>query len=165
MRSSMRNLALWFALSAVLGGCGGSTSADSKGAGGNAGTGGFAGASGAGGSAGSGGGIGGAAGACACPPPKVCQDGACVDALRLVSVTPSGVPANGASREPDISDDGKLIAFTSEASDLTSDSLGPENVFIRWLPGENTSLASITGGTGGKSRLPALSAKYLIRYS
>ncbi len=150
----------WCILAAGLAGCGGSTSADSAGSGAAAGTGGASGSSGAGGGSGVGGsagGSGGAAGGCACPPPQVCQDGACVDALRMVSVTPSGAPANGASREPDISEDGKSIAFTSEASDLTPDTLGPENVFLRYLPGDNTSLVSITGGAGGKSRLPAIS--------
>jgi Tol biopolymer transport system component len=39
--------------------------------------------------------------------------------LRIVSVEPGGRPANGSSRDGDVSDDGRLVVFASNATDLT----------------------------------------------
>lgn len=36
----------------------------------------------------------------------------------IVSVTPAGLPAGGTSDDPDISDDGRYVAFTSSADDI-----------------------------------------------
>lgn len=102
-------------------------------------------------------GVGGAAGSCSCPAPQVCDDGACVAPLRLVSVAEGGGFANGSSREPDISSDGHLVAFTSDATDLAPETSTAENVFTRWLPGETTQLVTIGSAPGSKNRLPALS--------
>ena len=41
----------------------------------------------------------------------------------LVSVTPSGVPAGGASGEASISRDGRMVAFTSNAPDVLTGGL------------------------------------------
>ena len=40
------------------------------------------------------------------------------DAVELISATPGGEPGNARSRQPDVNDDGSLIAFASDATDL-----------------------------------------------
>ncbi|MEJ2579886.1 MAG: hypothetical protein P8Z68_12475, partial [Kineosporiaceae bacterium] len=49
----------------------------------------------------------------------------------LVSQTPTGEASNGDAREASISDDGRYIAFTSEASNLVNDPVpSPQNTQI-----------------------------------
>ncbi len=44
-----------------------------------------------------------------------------LDTTRRISVGPLGIEANGASAEPDISENGQVIAFASNATNLTAD--------------------------------------------
>ena len=65
-----------------------------------------------------------------------------------VSVTTSGREAHGLSHLPSISDDGRRIAFDSDASDLVpGDTNGLEDVFVREMPAEPI-LASFCAGDG-----------------
>ncbi|MFT5196441.1 MAG: hypothetical protein ACI85U_003473 [Candidatus Promineifilaceae bacterium] len=51
-----------------------------------------------------------------------------------VSVASDGTQANGASTEPDISDNGAFVAFTSEATNLVSDDTnGYKDVFVHYI--------------------------------
>lgn len=81
----------------------------------------------------------------------------------LVSVNTNGVSANGVSRSPVMSADGQVIAFLSNASDLTAnDSNRNEDVFVRDLTAGVTVLVSsnrigIAPSTGVVSA-PSLSA-------
>lgn len=69
-------------------------------------------------------------------------------AFELASRTPAGVAANGASREPVISGDGRFIAFTSEASDLVAgDANGVTDVFLAEMP--DGPVVRISVGPGG----------------
>jgi Tol biopolymer transport system component len=60
-----------------------------------------------------------------------------------VSLTP-GVPANGDSRNPTISRDGRRVAFDSTATNLTADVVQPgtPNVFVRDLSTDTTELVT-----------------------
>lgn len=75
--------------------------------------------------------------------------------VRRVSVGAGG-QANGASSRPSISADGRVIAFESEASNLTSnDHNGKVDVFVSNTATGNVTAASVTGsgqtGSGGGS--------------
>jgi hypothetical protein len=72
------------------------------------------------------------------------------DAAQRVSVRPNGAQANGASHDPSISGDGGVVAFTSTASNLTSNRppAGTSQVFA-WQRAAGVSLVSITGGKPG----------------
>ncbi len=51
-----------------------------------------------------------------------------------VSVTAGGVQANGASYQPDLSQNGEFVAFTSDATNLVSnDTNGTSDVFVHYL--------------------------------
>lgn len=51
--------------------------------------------------------------------------------MELISVGVEGAPANGASRDADVSADGRLVVFTSAASNLVQvDGNGQEDVFL-----------------------------------
>ena len=50
------------------------------------------------------------------------------DAVELISATPGGEPGNARSRQPDVNDDGSLIAFASDATDLVGGDPGPEHL-------------------------------------
>jgi hypothetical protein len=80
----------------------------------------------------------------------------------LVSVSTNGSTANGMSFEPFISVDGRYVAFTSTAKDLTAgDTNSFEDVFVRDLLLGTTKLASVsTNNTSGNgdSRQPTVSA-------
>lgn len=69
---------------------------------------------------------------------------------RLVSRSTNGTVGNGSSRYPSISQDGRLVAFASAATDLDSPwtySLGvPNQLYVRDLVLERTILASTSGG-------------------
>jgi RHS repeat-associated protein len=80
----------------------------------------------------------------------------------LVSANPLALPGNGDSSEPSISDDGRFIAFASEASDLVAgDTNFTTDVFVRDRVAGTTRLASVSlTGTAGnaRSRNPMISA-------
>jgi RHS repeat-associated protein len=80
----------------------------------------------------------------------------------LLSVNVLGLPGNGDSTWPSISDDGRFIAFASEASDLVAaDANFTTDVFVRDRVAGTTTLASVSlSGTSGsgRSRNPMISA-------
>ena len=58
-----------------------------------------------------------------------------------MSVTDSGLPSNGASNQPNVSDDGTIVAFSSVASNLTSETHGPgRDIYVRNLVGAGTTV-------------------------
>jgi hypothetical protein len=57
-------------------------------------------------------------------------------ALTLVSATPAGVPGDGRSSMPSMSDDGRIVAFWSEARNLGARSDGV-HIYVRNL-GDDT---------------------------
>jgi Tol biopolymer transport system component len=82
--------------------------------------------------------------------------------LERISVSLSGEPANGPSRKPSISQDGSLVVFASEASDLVADDAnGFSDIFLRnRSSGETLRLSKPVGGgdADGASHSPAISA-------
>lgn len=80
----------------------------------------------------------------------------------LVSVSLTGMPGNGPSSRPSISDDGRFVAFHSDASDLVAgDTNLAADVFVRDLLLGTTERVSVTtsGGQGnGLSSVPVISA-------
>ncbi len=83
-------------------------------------------------------------------------------ATAVVSATPMGVPANGASDQPTISADGRFVAFRSVATDLMAGQAdnGQSQIWIRDVMRGATALVSQTeGGAPGNaaSSDPALS--------
>ncbi len=82
--------------------------------------------------------------------------------LRLVSVNTNGASGNGPSRNPAVSDDGRWIAFVSDATDLVDgDTNGVSDVFLRdMLLGATLLVSANDGGAGGNraSDNPVLSA-------
>jgi hypothetical protein len=81
-------------------------------------------------------------------------------ATKLISVATSGAHGNGYSGEPSINNNGSLVAFESDSSNLIpNDSNGWTDIFVRnWITG-TTQLISIAmdGSTGnGKSIYPAV---------
>jgi Tol biopolymer transport system component len=87
------------------------------------------------------------------------------DTITLVSVNVAGTgSANGFSFGPVISDDGRLVAFRSFASDLVADDTnGVEDVFVRDLAKGTTTLVSVnlagTGSGNASSTQPSLNAR------
>jgi len=81
----------------------------------------------------------------------------------LVSAAPSGDPASGWSGTPSISDDGRFVAFYSDAPNLTAaaDTNGAGDIFRRDLVDEVTVRVSV-GASGaqanGESAFPSVSA-------
>lgn len=73
----------------------------------------------------------------------------------LVSVAADGGPANGPSSTPDVSSDGRMVAFVSGASNLVAgDANGVDDVFVRDLQLGTT----VRVGAGdGRARAPAIS--------
>jgi Tol biopolymer transport system component len=84
------------------------------------------------------------------------------DPLQLVSVGLGGAPANGTSSVPDISADGKRVAFQSTASNLVPDDTnGKPDVFVRDLATGRTTRVSVANDesqAAGWSGSPAISA-------
>jgi Tol biopolymer transport system component len=74
-------------------------------------------------------------------------------ATTLVSINASGTASgNGGSDAPFISNDGRFVAFRSEASDLVSeDTHGVANVFVRDLQTGTTTLLSRNSASGGNA--------------
>ncbi|MGO8928153.1 MAG: hypothetical protein ACLQU3_14880 [Limisphaerales bacterium] len=96
----------------------------------------------------------------------------------LVSVSTNGGSANGASRNPVMTSDGRYVAFVSEASNLVpNDTNGIADVFVRDLQAQATTLVSVgatsvsppssSGIQGSFSDSPAISAdgRYVAFYS
>lgn len=85
-----------------------------------------------------------------------------------VSVGPDGLEADGASSEPFVSNDGRYVVFTSEASNLVSiDSNGVSDIFLRDRALGITQLISVpvTGvSSNGKSFRPAVTddGRYVV---
>ncbi len=62
---------------------------------------------------------------------------------QLISTNLSGAPANGASYNPQVSTDGEIVAFSSDATDLVlNDTNGFADVFVRDVARGNTNLVS-----------------------
>jgi len=82
----------------------------------------------------------------------------------LVSVTSNGEKGNKGSYKPNISADGRHVAFLSSASNLVpNDNNGRSDIFIRHLDTRETELVSIAsdgtqGNQGAEFSLPAVSA-------
>jgi hypothetical protein len=81
----------------------------------------------------------------------------------LVSVNTDGVVANGFSTDPSISADGRYVAFTSAANDLTAgDHNIAQDVFVRDLHSGTTVLVSVnaagTGSANSDSYSPILAS-------
>ena len=78
-----------------------------------------------------------------------------------VSVGAGGAQANGESDEPAISDDGRYVAFMSQASNLVAgDTNGTWDIFVRDRSGGTTTRVSVTSGAAqanGSSLYPAIS--------
>lgn len=78
-----------------------------------------------------------------------------------VSIATDGTPGNAISDNPDISADGRFVAFASTATNLVpGDTNGSEDVFVRdRQTGETTRVSIATGGTAGNagSTNPAIS--------
>ena len=79
----------------------------------------------------------------------------------LVSVTTNGTVGNAASSDPAVSDDGRYVAFASDASNLVpGDTNSTTDVFVYDRVNRSTTRASVgtTGGQGtGQSRNPSIS--------
>jgi Tol biopolymer transport system component len=81
---------------------------------------------------------------------------------RRVSVGPGGQQANGSSRDPAISADGRFVAFQSSATNLVAgDTNNAEDVFVRDRKAQVTRRVSVGPGgqqANGGSAVPAISA-------
>lgn len=86
------------------------------------------------------------------------------DLTTLVSVNRFATgTANGASRDPAVTDNGRWVVFISAADDLVAnDSNGAEDVFVRDLQTATTTLVSVkqdgSGTASGASGTPSISA-------
>ncbi|MDW3220228.1 MAG: Calx-beta domain-containing protein [Acidimicrobiales bacterium] len=82
-------------------------------------------------------------------------------AISRMSVSSGGSQGNGASFDPAISDDGRMVAFASDASNLVSgDDNGATDVFLKdWTTGAIERISTAVGGgdANGASTEPALS--------
>jgi len=83
--------------------------------------------------------------------------------VRAVSVDTNGLPADGVSSDPAISDDGRFVAFTSMADNIvTGDTNVNRDVFVRDLQNGTTTLVSVnstgTGPGNGSSYSPRISS-------
>ncbi len=82
--------------------------------------------------------------------------------VRLVSVAADGGVANAASSQPDVSDDGRFVAFTSLASNLVEgDTNGRPDVFVRDLVTGTTRRVSVADDereADNRSSAPAIDA-------
>jgi Tol biopolymer transport system component len=79
---------------------------------------------------------------------------------RLVSATASGAPADGPSSQPSLSADGRVLAFTSTASNLVAGvAKKTTNVFVSVAGGPPQLITSAVGGgaTDGSSYQPVVS--------
>lgn len=75
---------------------------------------------------------------------------AAANVTRLVSPGTNGDPPNGESNDPSISNNGDVVAFDSDASNLvTGDDNGRTDVFVRTISTNTTQLASRKDGAAG----------------
>src|SRR6185503_5397912 len=75
-----------------------------------------------------------------------------------VDVTPDGAVSTGPSSAPTVSADGRYVAFTSQAADLVAtDTNGLQDVFVRDMQSNSTSLVSANAAGTAGDRLSALS--------
>jgi len=83
-------------------------------------------------------------------------------AIKLVSKNPTGVPSNGRSFYSSVSDNGRYVAFESNASDLVSDDTnGLWDIFLYDNQTDSTTLISrntLGLPANGDSRIPSMSA-------
>jgi Tol biopolymer transport system component len=87
--------------------------------------------------------------------------------LERVSVSSAGAQGDGLSIGPDVSGDGRWVAFESDATLVDGDGNGQRDVFVRDLATGSTELVSVTaGGVQGNlsSQTPALSqdGRYVV---
>jgi len=83
------------------------------------------------------------------------------DDVRLVSHTPDGSPGDGDSFTGTVSDDGRFVAFTSWADDLTDDSAeAVARIYVADMQEDTVSLlvGPPSGGFGAPSFVPDISA-------
>jgi len=73
---------------------------------------------------------------------------ASTNSVTLISKSISGIAANSESMDPTISGDGSVIAYTSNASDISPDSKGGVNVFIHYSTSGRSELISKDYETG-----------------
>ena len=80
----------------------------------------------------------------------------------LVSVNTNGVVGDSISTDPAISGNGRYVAFSSSADDLVANGTNKQNVYVRDLQAETTTLVSVsTDGIdpgNGDSYSPIISA-------
>jgi Tol biopolymer transport system component len=81
-------------------------------------------------------------------------DTADLDTIELISVDSSGVPGNGNSSDPSVSDDGQRIAFVSDAKNLDADNNTFIDVFLRDRNSNGTTslVSENISATGGGDR-------------
>jgi Tol biopolymer transport system component len=80
------------------------------------------------------------------------------NAVSRLSVTVTGMPGNGSSRNPSISPDGRYVVFESTASNLVeTDTNGASDVFLKDLSTGSLSRLSLTA-SGGQSNGPSVRA-------
>jgi Tol biopolymer transport system component len=88
--------------------------------------------------------------------------GVAVAATERTSVGPGGVEANGLSANPDISADGRIVAFAADATNLVAgDANGARDIFVRDRATGATGLVSINNlgaQAGAASFFPSVSA-------
>jgi Bacterial Ig-like domain/WD40-like Beta Propeller Repeat len=81
------------------------------------------------------------------------SSGAAAGDVTLVSRDDSGAQGNGASNRPDISSDGRFVAFASSATNLVAnDTNDVSDVFVRDLrpaPGQETTIERVSVGSAG----------------
>jgi Tol biopolymer transport system component len=85
------------------------------------------------------------------------------DTTRLLSRALDGDPANGLSGHPSVSDNGRVVAFTSSASDLVvGDDNGLTDIFVRDRRTDQTKRVSVDmsgGSPNAPSSMPQIAAK------
>ena len=81
-------------------------------------------------------------------------DTADLDTIELISVDSSGVPGNGNSSDPSVSDDGMRVAFVSDAKNLDADNNTFIDVFLRDRNSNGTTslVSENISATGGGDR-------------
>src|SRR4051794_22235450 len=81
------------------------------------------------------------------------SSGAAAEDVTLVSRDDSGAQGNGASNRPDISSDGRFVAFASSATNLVAnDTNDVSDVFVRDLrpaPGQETTIERVSVSSAG----------------
>lgn len=87
-------------------------------------------------------------------------DSADTDTIELISLNSTGIQGNGDSSDPSISDDGLLVAFVSNATNLvTPDSNISTDVFLRDRSLNETTLVSENSTANGSGNAASLNAE------